>query len=284
MSCRNAWSNGLQASSTAVRLDVPRSGQGHVPRRAWLRGGNGRWRWSTAARSGIYTWMMRARPGYALSTDLHLGRRRTCAIAVLDGHRRRFPAHPARCTRCSPPGWPEWLAEPHGKDVACNVSTTIRLWPHTGPGEGHFVAVLQRRPTIERVAQPRLWPPVRLPLSCSSRHIEHSAPPIGKRPCDRTPGAGRLISLRVPPELPDLSGRRFLHPGWWLGTIKKDRFEPSHALALGLTLRDALHSVRLGVDSPDLSGIPAGKRFRSPGDDGWLLSRSTAIPSVGGSG
>jgi len=75
----------------------------------------------------------------------------------------------------------------------------------------------------------------------------------------------------LPPELPDLSGLRFLHPGWWLGTLKKDRFEPSHALALGLALGDALRSVRLNAASPDLRAYLQGSGFRNPGDDGWLL-------------
>ena len=49
----------------------------------------------------------------------------------------------------------------------------------------------------------------------------------------------------VPPALAEihkeLAGLRFLHPGWWLGLMagpKKDRFEPSHALALGLGVSD----------------------------------------------
>ena len=38
----------------------------------------------------------------------------------------------------------------------------------------------------------------------------------------------------VPEQMPDLKGLRVLRPGLHLGTAKKDRFEPSHALALFL--------------------------------------------------
>ena len=89
----------------------------------------------------------------------------------------------------------------------------------------------------------------------------------------------------LPPELPDLSGLRFLHPGWWLGTIKKDRFEPSHALALGLTLADARPLRAPGRRQPRPPGIPAGGAASAvPATTAGSWSRSTAIRSVGGSG
>ena len=38
----------------------------------------------------------------------------------------------------------------------------------------------------------------------------------------------------APEDLPNLRGLRVLRPGLELGTVKKDRFEPAHALALWL--------------------------------------------------
>lgn len=38
----------------------------------------------------------------------------------------------------------------------------------------------------------------------------------------------------VPEEMPPLKGLKVLRPGLELGTVKKDRFEPAHALALWL--------------------------------------------------
>ena len=38
----------------------------------------------------------------------------------------------------------------------------------------------------------------------------------------------------APEEMPELSGLRVLRPGLHLGTWKKNRFEPSHSLALYL--------------------------------------------------
>jgi NOL1/NOP2/fmu family ribosome biogenesis protein len=113
----------------------------------------------------------------------------------------------------------------------------------------------------------------------------------------------------VPPALaevqPQLAGLRFLHPGWWLGQLagpkhpsdnprgpvsdrapwlgrrparagfqtdpKQDRFEPSHALALGLRLGDGRLAVDLPPDSPDLSAYLRGLTLAHTGENGWVL-------------
>ena len=38
----------------------------------------------------------------------------------------------------------------------------------------------------------------------------------------------------APPDMPDIRKLKVLRPGLELGTVKKDRFEPAHALALWL--------------------------------------------------
>jgi NOL1/NOP2/sun family putative RNA methylase len=176
------------------------------------------------------------------------------------------------------PGRSEWIVERPGREIAGNVAAAVRLWPHIGPGEGHFVAVLQRRLTIEPVAQPRLWTPVRLPRPAEQAYRAFCAGHLAGVPAaERLALVGSYL-YALPPELPDLSGLRFLHPGWWLGTLKKDRFEPSHALALGVTVREALRSVCLDADSPELRAYLQGGSFRSSGDDGWLLIAVDGYP------
>ena len=71
--------------------------------------------------------------------------------------------------------------------------------------------------------------------------------------------------------MPDLTGLRFLHPGWWLGTIKKDRFEPSHALALGLSPDAARRVASLAAGSARIDAYLRGQSFADPGEDGWTL-------------
>ena len=53
-------------------------------------------------------------------------------------------------------------------------------------------------------------------------------------------------------DIPDLSGLKVARPGWFVGTLKKNRCEPSHALALGLRREDALRRIDLESDDPDV--------------------------------
>ena len=171
------------------------------------------------------------------------------------------------------PQRPGFSAGVCGRDVACNVSTrVVRLWPHTGPGEGHFIAVLQRRADADvPVARPKPWRTTALP-----RPVERAYRAFCAQNLATVPAAERLALVgaylyALPPDLPDLTGLRFLHPGGWLGTAKRDRFEPAHALALRLRPADVLRCADLPADSPDLRAYLRGESFRSASEDGWTL-------------
>ena len=74
-----------------------------------------------------------------------------------------------------------------------------------------------------------------------------------------------------PPEALELGGLRAIHPGWWLGTLKKGRFEPSQALAMGLRAEDARLYLDLQPDSAACAAYLRGETLPAPGPDGWLL-------------
>ncbi len=71
--------------------------------------------------------------------------------------------------------------------------------------------------------------------------------------------------------LPDLTGLSIIRPGWWLGTFKSRRFEPSHAMALGLNKQDVKQTVEFKLDAPELRAYLRGETIASPGEDGWIL-------------
>ncbi len=103
----------------------------------------------------------------------------------------------------------------------------FRLWPHKLLGEGHFAAVLRKAETEETdvpVANgeklPNLWN--RFASDMDIRLPKGKAVSFGS-------------SLYwAPEEMPDIRGVKVLRPGLELGEVKKDRFEPAHALALWL--------------------------------------------------
>jgi len=68
----------------------------------------------------------------------------------------------------------------------------------------------------------------------------------------------------------DFGNLRVVHPGVWLGTFKKERFEPAHPLALFLKRGQArnmldLSSTETGEHRPSMGERPTGRlRDRSP--------------------
>ena len=62
-----------------------------------------------------------------------------------------------------------------------------------------------------------------------------------------------------------------LRPGLHLGTVKKNRFEPSHALALALLPEEARYTVRLSADGRRIRAYLNGETFPCEGEKGWYL-------------
>ena len=167
------------------------------------------------------------------------------------------------------PGRPDWAP---ADASATELRHAVRLWPHTGPGDGHFVAVLRRAADSTERAAGR-WRPERV-----SKPILHLYRTFCEETLTCVPGTENLALAgaylyAVPPDAPDLAGLRFIHPGWWLGTIKKDRFEPSHALALGLSLADAKPDRVANLESggQEVLAYLRGESLDLPGPAGWTL-------------
>ncbi len=83
---------------------------------------------------------------------------------------------------------------------------------------------------------------------------------------------------RISPELPALDGLRVLHPGWWLGVLRKNRFEPSHAFALGMPAGAATRIANFEPGAPALLAYLRGEPVREAGLDGWTLVAVSGFP------
>jgi 16S rRNA C967 or C1407 C5-methylase (RsmB/RsmF family)/NOL1/NOP2/fmu family ribosome biogenesis protein len=151
-----------------------------------------------------------------------------------------------------------------------HLSRSVRLWPHLAPGEGHFIAVMRKCDAGPAAALPRPWRPARLPRPVETAYRSFCAESLTHPPIDVGPALVGSYLYALPAALPDLTGLRFLHPGWWLGTIKKDRFEPSHALALGLPSESAHRVANRRIDA-EIEAYLRGHPFTDVGEDGWSL-------------
>ena len=76
----------------------------------------------------------------------------------------------------------------------------------------------------------------------------------------------------MPKEMPALKGLKVLRPGLHLGTLKKNRFEPSHALAL--KPENVTKTMNLTYKEPQANAFLGGQTLNYEGNDGakgWHL-------------
>ena len=161
------------------------------------------------------------------------------------------------------PGRPEWAEGPE------EIAKAIRIWPHRMEGEGHFVALLKKSAdaegapcTTERVRPAKVSEEAeaflkRLGLMFSPERI------IARE--------DRLYYL--PEGLPDLSGLRILRSGLLLGEMKKNRFEPSQALACALKAEEYDNCYNLSAEDEDVIRYLKCETIdaKTPVADGFVL-------------
>lgn len=150
---------------------------------------------------------------------------------------------------------PEWLGIE--ADLP-NWQGIFRLFPHQGYPEGHFIAVLRRRSGGEW----REVPPFAIQLlsSAQRREIQQwvaSLCTIDLDPLRLTLFGNRLYAIS--PAAIDAARLRVILPGWFLGEVKKDRFEPSHALLLALRGEHLPVKLDLSADHPALQKFLSGE-------------------------
>ena len=139
-----------------------------------------------------------------------------------------------------------------------------RMWPHKLLGEGHFAAVLKRKDGTDKETKeeagektPPLW-------SCFAKEMGIVLPD------------GKYLTFGqslyyAPTELPVLKGLKVLRPGLELGILKKDRFEPAHALALWLD--SCSKCVDLAPESQELNAYLHGDVIPCS-HKGWCLVKT----------
>ena len=116
-----------------------------------------------------------------------------------------------------------------------------------------------RRSEAGEPARPPEERPARLSAESARLWQEFSQANLNEiAPAPRLAQIGSYL-YALPAGLPALGPLKTLHPGWWLGTLKKNRFEPSHALALGLQASQARHTLRLGLEDARLAAYLRGE-------------------------
>lgn len=164
-------------------------------------------------------------------------------------------------------GRADWTTEP-----AEGLENTIRLFPHKVRGEGHFAAVLEKTGTVTEGYRGYCLNGEQKGIAekeyAEYRAFEKEAMKV------RLEGIfvrfGEQLYL-LPEGAPSLQGLKVLRPGLHLGTIKKNRFEPSHALALYLKKEDVKHFSELSAKEREVADYLKGMTLSAEGEKGWYL-------------
>lgn len=110
------------------------------------------------------------------------------------------------------------------------LKNCVRIWPHKMNGEGHFIALLHKKGTKSEER------------SSKKQRTEKTLPPLLSefmKDCSY-PVNGNDIEIQeekvylMPEGIKGIKGLRFLRSGLLLGTLTKNRFEPSQAFAMVL--------------------------------------------------
>lgn len=181
------------------------------------------------------------------------------------------------------------------------LKNTIRIFPHMLNAEGHFIAVFEKgegesssagylKNGVQAGLSPKELKDLRefYDFLADTLTCDGIAGLFGQdtaeKLCDFHEGLSKDAAKRIlrfgdqlylmPADMPSINGIRALRPGLHLGTLKKNRFEPSHALALSLGKDDVKRSLELnGIDGLDNAAIQYinGMTLQHSGEKGWYL-------------
>lgn len=122
---------------------------------------------------------------------------------------------------------------------------TVRIFPHKMQGEGHYLALLRKgaKGQAAQAAQTSLKT-----MGKGKSLPEPLEDFLGEITWELDPSRIQINKERVyymPEGVPDLRGVRFLRTGLLMGELKKERFEPSQALAMCLKREEYSRSLNL---------------------------------------
>lgn len=152
---------------------------------------------------------------------------------------------------------------------------TVRIFPHKMEGEGHYLALLKKGEAKEAnaaaVDKKGGRGKARLPQELEN-FLKDVSVSFDLRRMDIR---GERVYY-MPESLPDVRGIRFLRTGLLLGELKKNRFEPSQALAMYLKKEEYAKAIDLSAEDERIFRYLKGETLDvsdliEDGDKGWYL-------------
>ncbi|OXS27010.1 MAG: RNA methyltransferase [Acetobacterium sp. MES1] len=167
-----------------------------------------------------------------------------------------------------------------------DIAKTLRIMPMTVKGEGHFIAKLKKLPSQgenldikQGYAKSRLKKATRMELQDYCDFVKNNLDSEFYQTIkDRLYLLGEhLYAIPAGILLERIANLKLLRPGLHLGTFKKNRFEPSYALAMALGLSQAQNSYNL-TDEELAYQYLKGEALNLTASKGWVLIGYNGYP------
>lgn len=174
-----------------------------------------------------------------------------------------------------------------------------RFWPHKVDGEGHFVAKLVRRGSVDTgFKSDRQTKKIKnnknrkneTKSALTKENMKLLSEFLDETISDDMAALiknSRLVMFgeqlyRLPDMEVDIKGLKVQRAGLHIGEFKKQRFEPSHSLALALKLNDAKNLVKLTCDNPQTIGFFNGQSVMLSDEQAAECKKGWALVCVDG--
>lgn len=152
------------------------------------------------------------------------------------------------------------------------LAKTVRIFPHRMKGEGHYLALLRKGEAQKKAPEELRKKNIRkMPEELEQFFRDVS----WNLETQRLDIRGERVYY-MPEGLPDVRGIRFLRTGLLLGELKKNRFEPSQALAMCLKKSEYAHCIDLPAEDERVRRYLKGETLELadmtlPISKGWCL-------------
>ena len=152
------------------------------------------------------------------------------------------------------------------------LAKTVRICPHRMKGEGHYLALLRKGEAQKKAPEElRKKNTRKMPEELEQFFRDVS----WNLETQRLDIRGERVYY-MPEGLPDVRGIRFLRTGLLLGELKKNRFEPSQALAMCLKKSEYAHCIDLPAEDERVRRYLKGETLELadmtlPISKGWCL-------------
>lgn len=186
----------------------------------------------------------------------------------------------------------------HDGIIEGNMPGTLRLWPHLLQGEGHFAALLIKK-GAEEEAEPVSANKLELFGKKYGRIGKKNCPDVARLALweafakeffdkekapewfDKNKLKERMVlfgeNIYLLPAPAALEGCKVVRAGLHLGSFEKNRFEPSHSLALALKPAEVLNVTEVGAE--DVMKYQKGETIAADGAKGWTLVTHLGCPA-----